>query len=223
MSFLAVPAAFLALGSLSPALAASERVADMLGLVGLIAKGLTMASDHDQKVNTFITNSTHAVVITNKTSHTWKFGYLRSYASELNDTQSGTFTAQTVSSDLRTWTNLGTLAPDASAVTIPAHYGAIVVKPVFVRTGVMSWEPFFRVCYLEDSKGQRIYLNVTAPATLRESVPQVGLAAASQRDVMKDGSDPLAEKLLSIYAPTGINEKKLKGLNMIAIGQQVVK
>ena len=211
------------LGSSSLAQGVGEKAADMLGLIGIIYKGLTMASEQSQLVNIFIKNSKNCVVITNKTSAPWKFGYLANYQSELSGTQSGTFTVQTVSGDLKTWNDLGPLGPDGAAVDIHGRYGAVVLKLGFVKTGLASWQNFFRVCYLEDGDGHRIYLNVTAPGTLTASVPQVGLASASQADVMRDRGDPMAEKILSIYAASGVKEKRLQALDMIAIGQPTVK
>ncbi len=210
----------LAAGSASMALFGAEKVADMLGLLGLLYKGLTLASAQNQLVNDFISRTGNCVVITNKTNAVWKFGYLASARSEVSGKQSGTVTLQTVSGDLKTWSDLGTLAPDAAAVTLPRNYGALVIKPVVAKTGLVTWEAFFRVCYLEDSRGQRISLNVTKD-TPNSAVPVVGIAASSQRDVMRDTGT--ASKVLEIYQPAGIREKRLQGLDMIAIGVDAVR
>ena len=215
--------AALVLGSSSLALLGDEKVDDMRGLISLLFRGFTLAREQSKLVNAFIDKSTNCVVITSKTPAVWKFGYLSSYKSELQAEQCGSFTVQTVTTNFKSWDDLGPMAPDAPAVAIPGNYGAIVLKPVFVKTGLASWKDFFRVCYLEDRKGQRIYLNITAPGKLTSSVPRVGIAAASLAAVMKDGRDPMAEKLLSIYSPTEVKEKKLQSLDMISIGQETVK
>ena len=220
---LSAAALALVLGSSSLAQGVGEKASDMLGLIGILYKGLTMASEQSQLVNTFINNSKYCVVITNKTSAPWTFGCLANHESELSGAQSGTFTVQTVSGDLKAWEDLGPLAPDGAAVAIPGRYGAVVLKLNFVKTGMVSWQDFFRVCYLEDGNRDRIYLNITAPGTLLASVPTVGLAKESQADVMRDRGDPMAEKILSIYAPSGVKEKRLQSLDMIAIGQPTLK
>jgi len=210
----------LAVGSGSMALLGAEKISDMLGLLGLLYKGMVMANDQNQLVNDFLKQSKYCVVITNKSSAPWTFGYLGNRASEVGTKQSGTVTLKTVTSDFRTWADLGAKDPDSAAVPIPSRYGAIVINPVVTKTGIASWEPFFRVCYLEDASHHRIYLNISK-GTGYYAVPEVGIAAESHRDVMRDTGT--GAKVLEIFAPGGIKEKRLQGLDMIAIGVETVR
>jgi hypothetical protein len=200
----------LALAAGSSLALADNTATDMAGLFGLISKGLSLASGQNQLTTRFIKESANCVVITNKTSATWKFGYLDQTKSESNLKQSGTVTLKTVSFNLKSWTDLGSLAPGATSVPIPGAYGALVVKLT---------DGFFRVCYLEDANGDKVFLNVDNPNRL----PRVGVAAASMKEVMRDRGGSLAPKLLEMFAPASIKEKKLQTVDMVAIGTDRVK
>ncbi len=161
--------------------------------------------------NDFLKRSENCVIITNKTMKAWKFGYLSQRDSELQLKQSGTFKWGDVSYAMDDYSDHGVLAADAAPVELPRNFGAIILKPMCKKTGaVYGWEKLFRVCYLQDEAGNRIYLNITKD-TADSAVPTVGIAAVSLRSVM-------AAKALEIYnTPKLFKESRLKKINMIAI------
>jgi len=176
----------------------------------------------DQKsIKSFIEKTSNCVIITNASNKRWKVGYLNKFdKSELQMEQSGTAEGQGYSADLTFNHGTDPLNAETRPVLVMPGYGSIAIKPRCEKTGLMSWKKFFRVFYLEDEAGQRIYLNITK-GTADKDVPQVGLAAATYGKVMKDrGAGP---KLLELYNPTVCKNPQWLRTNLIAIRGDAVE
>jgi hypothetical protein len=192
-------------------------VVGMLALLQWVGSGLRPSGS--MGLDKFVKATENSVVITNKTSGPWKFGYLADAKSEVNDPQSGKFEYSAIDARLEFYDREIALNPDARAVLIPANNGALVLKPRCEKVSTMKWKPFFRVCFIEDAMGNRIFLNI-AKGTKDSDTPTVGLAAITYAKAMgSPGSEP---RILELYTPPLAKDKKLQRTNLLAIGRESI-
>jgi hypothetical protein len=196
-----------------------------VGVIGMFALCEWMVSgvmpERSMKVAKFVDATKYCIIITNKTAKPWKFGYLSQFDSEVDDKQSGKFEYSAVDARLEYYDKKVQLEPAAAPVLVPANYGALILKPKCERPKSLSWwQPFFRVCYIEDGAGQRIYLNI-AKGTKDSDTPTVGLAAVSQATAM--GSPGSGPKVLELYTPSLAKDRKLLSTNLLAIGSDRIE
>jgi len=157
----------------------------------------------------------NCIIITNKTTKTWKFGYFSLYEKDKNPPQSGTFEFSAVDDRLKYYDKDVKLKPDSDGPLIPANYGALVLRPKCERVSALTWKPFFRVCYIEDESGNRILLNI-AKGTRDSDTPTVGLAQATYKTAMAN------PQLLALHSPRQAKDPKLNQTNVLAIGADSV-
>ena len=115
----------------------------------------------------FLKKTQDCVVIENHSDQPWRFGWIEDPASTVNHKQVGTILVSYVGMNgvtLEDYPNLvkGVL-PKAYGAEIDSHCHEIVVTAVSDGS-LFSDNGFFRVCYLEDSKKNRFYLNLVREA-----------------------------------------------------------
>lgn len=169
--------------------------------------GVQSENANSQKVKDFAKATRNRIVITNEGRGAWKFGYLKDYKKELGAVQSGTLELWEARLGQDKLKAMPALAPDGDPVAIGTGYDAIVINPI--PEGTVFKKNVYRVCYLQDGDGNRLYLTISKDAA-GNAVPKLGVAAESNRLLYDQKPLEFSDKQKKDFNVVGIKVEKLK-------------
>jgi hypothetical protein len=142
----------------------------------------------------FVARSRESIVFTNESNEAWKFGVVLDGPGESSRKQSGKVQIRRLKGEDASLETIATLVGDDQPVVINPRFSTIVVTPVQARDGDNAPEDFFRVCYLQDSAGKRVFFSLNKPAS-DKGMPRLGFV---------DQNKSLAQYVLRL-SPNGDN------------------
>ena len=163
-----------------------------------------------KQAEVFAEKTKYGIVIANTSNKVWKLGFIKDYKSELNDKQSGTVLVSQLNNDGSMTKLPGSRGDGTLPSALNPGYCGVAITPVNEKSGYITWEKFFRVCYLEDVLGNRIYLNITKDVALY-AIPTLGIAQESNGVVMRQKAIQFSDPAMKNFHMIGITVDNLAG------------